>query len=85
MLVAGFRKIKVFREVTEAEIDRSGAFIFIEVTNDNASDVDFTVNDFRSQGHSPVSIPIKAGTTRQIPLAVYHFTATAPVTVVAYA
>lgn len=76
--------MKVFKDVTEGVIDYHGNYVLIEVTNDTASDVDFTINDFREQGHIGDTIPVKAGTTRQIPMAVYNFVASNTVTVVAY-
>jgi hypothetical protein len=83
----GLRKVKAFINVpanTEKIIDEHGNFGYIEVTNDTASAVDFLVNDYPEQGHQGTAIPIKANTTRPIPLTVYKFKATGVVTVVAY-
>ena len=80
----GFRTVKVLEEVTEADLDQSGAYVFLEVTNNGTSDVKFYVNDFAHQGVKEQGIPIKAGTTRVIPMQIYKFRATGPVTVVAY-
>lgn len=80
----GLRKVKVFKAVTEAIIDEHGNFGYIEVTNDTAVEVAFTVNHYPEHGRVGVAIPVKAGTTRTIPLAVYKFTASGVVTVVAY-
>ena len=82
--VAGYRKVRVFRETTDAIVDMHGNFLYVEVTNNGSSEVDFMPNDFPEQGNVGVGIPIAPGTTRVIPMAVYKFTATGPVTVVAY-
>lgn len=80
----GFRKVKVFKNVTEATVDMHGNFVYVEVTNAGSTEVEFLVNDFKDQGHIGVGIPISAGQTRTIPMAVYAFSATGKVTVVAY-
>lgn len=82
--LAGFRKVKVFEAVEEAKVDRQGSFGYLEVTNAGAATAYFTPNDNPEQGYKGIGIPIPAGTTRHIPMTVYHFTSTAPVTVVAY-
>lgn len=82
--LAGLRKVKVFTEVTEGELDRQGSFGYLEVTNKGVSALEFVPNDFPEHGHSGVGIPVQSGETRHIPMTVYKFTATAPVTVVAY-
>jgi hypothetical protein len=82
--LAGLRKVKVFEEVTEGELDRQGSFGYVEVTNKGVSECYFIPNDFPEHGHTGVGIPVKSGETRHIPMTVYKFTATAAVTVVAY-
>ncbi len=83
--VVGFRSVKVLEDVSEGVIDKSGAYPLVEVTNGGASDVKFFPNDFPEFGKpANYGIPIKAGQTRTIPMAVYNFTASGPVTVVAY-
>ena len=84
MSIAGFRSAVVFKNATEGVLDDRGNFLMIEVTNDNDADTEIHLNEFEGQGHMGVSIPVKAKTTRQIPLAVYRFRADHPVTVVAY-
>lgn len=85
MGLAGFRSVKVLLATTGDTLSDHGDWIYAEVTNNGASDVTFSVNDYTSQGSVPSpGIPIKAGTTRNIPMAIYNFTATGPVDVVAY-
>ena len=83
----GLRKVMVFENVPanqEQIIDNRGNFGYLEVTNNNASEVKFHANDFTDQGHKGVGIPIPPNSTRAIPLTVYKFTATDVVTVIAY-
>lgn len=85
--IAGCRTVKVLSNVTSGDIGTP--FVSVEVTNSNATDVTLYVNHFPEQGHATVGdplqgIPIKAGTTREIPMIVYNFVATGAVTVVAY-
>jgi hypothetical protein len=86
--VAGCRSVLVLPAANAGTLGTQ--YIYVEVTNDTASDIIFYPNDFGSQGHPAAGlvsqgIPIKAGTTREIPMAVYNYTATGNVTVVAYA
>jgi hypothetical protein len=83
----GLRQVKVFNVVADEEIvidNYRGAFLYHEVTNDTASDVEFEVNANREGGHPGAKIPIKAGTTRALPLALYKFKASGALTVVSY-
>ena len=81
--LAGCRQCEVLTDVTSGTL--GAQYIYAEVTNDGATDVMFTViNDFSTASGAPQSIPIKAGTTRDIPMLIYSFTASGPVTVVAY-
>jgi hypothetical protein len=82
--LAGLRDVRVLKDITEADFERFSP-VYMEVTNNGAEDVEISLNDFSFQGH-PASegIPIKAGTTRNIPMRVYNFKATGAVTVVAY-
>lgn len=85
--LAGFRDVQVFVGVTSGTV--TSASQYIEVTNNGSTDVSIYLNDYPDQGHptkgmSNKGIPIKAGVTREIPMYVYNFTATGPVTVVAY-
>lgn len=84
----GFRQVKVFEAVPAGEritVDSlRGAFLYHEVTNDTASTVKLKVNHNPEGGHPGAVIPIKAGTTRAIPLALYTFEADGVVTVVSY-
>lgn len=84
--VMGFRQVKVFNIPAGkfTEIDRQGAYGYLEVTNNADTAITFSVNDFTESGHSPVSIPIAPKSTRVIPLTTYNFTASGDVTVVAY-
>lgn len=84
MNVAGFRKVRVFTDVTEAEVDVHGNYVLLEVTNKGDTEVLFRPNHFPEQGHTSDAIPVEPGTTRRIPMTVYKFTATGQVTVVAY-
>lgn len=84
----GFRKAKVYDyKVADGNItvdDFRGSYVYAEVTNDTASTVQFKVNDINVGGHTGASIPIKAGATRTIPMALFTFSCTGDVTVVAY-
>ncbi len=81
---AGFRYHKTLSNVTSGDLGTQ--FLVVEVTNGGITDVLFYGNDFTEQGHPPgEGIPIVAGTTREIPLTIYNFKASGPVTVVAYA
>lgn len=81
----GFRSYTILSDVTVGELDKHGACIYVEVTNDGTTDALFFPNSFPNQGHQNLhGIPVKAGTTRQIPLAVYNFKSTVPVTVIGY-
>lgn len=84
----GLRQVKVFEDQPADEvviIDRhSGAFLYHEVTNDTASTVYLEVNHNPEGGHRGARIPIKSGTTRAIPLAIYTFKASGVVTIVSY-
>lgn len=87
-MMVGFRKAKVI-DYTPSEgrvviDDYRGGYAYAEVTNDTASTVVFLVNDNKQGGHPGTPIPIKAGTTRAIPMALYTFSCDANVTVVAY-
>jgi hypothetical protein len=88
MAVFGFRSHAVFEGVTEGVLDSHGAYLYAEVTNDGQSDVYFFPNPILPSGIAnpavPAGIPIKAGTTRAIPMSLYTFKASGPVTVVAY-
>ena len=87
-MMVGFRKAKVFDyKASEGAIvvdDFRGSYVYAEVTNETASTVQFTVNEINVGGHPGASIPIKAGTTRTIPMALFTFNCTGDVTVVAY-
>jgi hypothetical protein len=80
---AGFRTVQVLSNVTDGTLN--GNTLLIEVTNPGGTDVTIRLNNFPEQGH-PASdpIPVKAGSTREIPMRVYNFTASGAVTVVAY-
>jgi len=79
----GFRSVKVIENATEGVLGAQGSYVLVEVTSE--VDTKFYPNDFPEQGHpARYGIPIKAGQTRQIPMAVYNFRADHPVTVVAY-
>ncbi len=83
----GLRKVMVFKNVPANEekiVDNRGAYAYVEVTNNSASEVDFVVNEYIDQGHKGVGIPIPPNETRAIPLTIYKFRATGEVTVVAY-
>jgi hypothetical protein len=80
----GFRDYKVITGTSGTFGNESGGFKYVEVTNDTAGTVNVSFNSYPDQGHNADAIPVKAGTTRNIPLAVYNFTATGSVTVVAY-
>jgi hypothetical protein len=79
----GFRKVLVIEDATEGRIDKHGAYLLIEVTNNSGSEVKFYPNE-EYVGQGSHGIPIAPNATRQIPLAVYTFRATGNVTVVAY-
>ena len=84
--IAGCRTVLVIPNANAGELGTQ--FIYVEVSAD--TDVIFYPNDFPTQGHPTkgvvsCGIPIKAGTTREIPMLVYNYTATGNVTVVAYA
>lgn len=82
--VAGLRAVKVLTNVTSGTLDAMKV-VYMEVTNSGAVDVTISVNDFTAQGHPPSEgIPVLAGTTREIPMEIFNFTATGAVTVVAY-
>lgn len=83
-LQAGFRVGKVLELVTEGELSTRGNYVLAEFTNDNAEKVYVTINEHNDQGHRGVRIPVEPGKTRAVPMSIYHFKATAPVTVVAY-
>ena len=80
--VAGFRQHKT---ITGVSGTLGAQYTTTEVTNSTGDDILFYVNDFPGGGH-PASdgIPIKAGTTRIIPMIIYNFTSSGIVTVVAY-
>lgn len=84
----GLRQVKVFEDVPADEVviidNYRGAFLYHEVTNDTASTVYIEANHNPEGGHPGVKIPIKAGATRAIPLALYSFKPTGVVTVVSY-
>ena len=85
--VVGFRDVQVFSNVVSGSLATVSQYI--EVTNSNATDTIIYLNDFPEQGHPTLDIaskgiPIKAGTTREIPMQVYNFSATNAVTVIAY-
>lgn len=80
----GFRRHKVFENVTEGVFDRHGAFLRVEVTNNGEAATKFYPNASEDNVSAPQGIPIGAGETRIIPMAVYNFTADDPVTVVGY-
>lgn len=78
----GFRYYKTIEYNTPnelVELDFQGSFILSEVTSD--SDIIFYPN---KQNPSQNGIPVKAGTTRQIPLRIYDFKADGNCTVVLY-
>lgn len=80
--VAGFRSHKV---LVGTEGTLGTQYSLIEVTNGTGADVLFYLNDFPESGHPATDgIPIKAGTTRVIPMICHNFTASGIVTVVAY-
>ena len=87
-MMVGFRKTKVIDyTVDQGDVvidDYRGGYVYIEVTNDTASTVYFKVNHINVGGHKGADIPIKAGTTRVIPVALFTFSCTGDVTVVAY-
>ena len=80
-MIQTFRTSRTLKSVTEGDLN--GVFQLLEVTNDGATDVDFTPNAMGS-GFMGDPIPVKAGTTRTIPLSVYNFKATGAITIVAY-
>lgn len=85
----GLRTVSVFRDVpagTEIILGRGqGNILYAEVSNETASTIDFTVNDFpENMGVKAQAIPIYAGTTRALPIQLYKFKASGVVTVVAY-
>lgn len=84
----GLRQAKVYEDIEPDKtyiIDNyRGAFLYHEVTNDTGDTVYFNVNDNTEGGHPGTKIPIKAGTTRAIPMAIYTFEASDTVTVVSY-
>ncbi len=86
--ILGFRKALVFENVpadTEYIVDNyRGGYVYAEVTNDTQATVYFEVNGNPQGGHPGSKIPIKAGTTRAIPMALHTFKASGVVTVVAY-
>lgn len=85
-MLQGFRLVKVLENVQSGELDRSGSYTYLEVSNLTGATVYFRPNRDVQQGHVPPaqSIPIPANSTRVIPMIVYNFTATGDVTVVAY-
>lgn len=85
--VAGCRDVLV---ITGVSGNIGAQYIYVEVTNNTGVDILFYPNDFPSQGHATsgdikYGIPIKVGTTREIPMTVYNYTASGVVTIVAYA
>jgi len=83
----GCRNVQVLTSVSSGTLGTPS--MYVEVTNNNATDILIYINDYPDQGHPTAGvasqgIPIKAGTTREIPMYVYNFTATGAVTVVAY-
>jgi hypothetical protein len=87
MLNVGFRSHKVITAQTFGVLDTHGAYIYLEV--DSATDTLFYPNAINPTTGDPVAagvdgIPIKAGVTKVVPMAVYNFKADAAVTVVAY-
>lgn len=84
---AGFRSHKVFENVTEGVLDTHGSYLCVEVTA--AAATKFYPNPKLADGQkdnpqAPQGIPIAAGQTRLIPMAIQNFKADAAVTVVAY-
>ena len=80
--VAGFRQHKV---ITGTSGVLGTQYIYTEVTNNTGADVLLYLNDFPEGGHPATEgIPIKAWTTRPIPMKCHNFTASDVVTVVAY-
>lgn len=62
-----------------------GNVLMIEVTNDTAATVNVTINDFPEGGYTGKAvIPVKANTTRQIPMMTYRISADGACQVVAY-
>lgn len=86
----GFRQLKVFENVNVPAnnpivIDNlNGAYLYHEVTNDTAGTLYITVNDNPQGGHPGDKIPIKANTTRVIPMSIYTFSTSGVLTVVSY-
>lgn len=85
--LVGLRDYNVYTNVTSATLVPSAAYM--EVTNSGGTDVTVYLNDYPDQGHPAKNIagkgiPIKAGTTREIPVLTGNITATGPVTIVAY-
>lgn len=83
----GFRSHKVVENATEGVLDTHGAYLYVEVTAATATK--FYPNPMLADGktanpQAPQGIPIAAGQTRHIPMAVQNFKADAAVTVVAY-
>lgn len=80
--LAGFRQHKV---VTGVEGVLGPQYIYLEVTNNSGTDVLFyLINSPEQVGPATNGIPIKAGTTRPVPMMALAFTASGAVTVVAY-
>lgn len=83
--VAGFRTHLVATGI-EGDLSRYGEILYAEVDAD--VDTLFYPNPMMLDGTpkpvAPDGIPIKAGVTRCIPMALYNFKADAAVTVVAY-
>lgn len=88
MFPTGFRKYVTINYTTPGQsqdIDPHGSAVYIEVTNAGGSDITFYPNIYPDQGLAPgAGIPVKAGTTRVIPMMVLNFQATGNCTVVAY-
>jgi hypothetical protein len=84
---AGFREVQTFYSVTTGTLDRQASYV--EVTNNGSTDIIFYPNDFPNSGHPTANvaskgIPVKAETTREIPMLLFNFVASGPITLVAY-
>ena len=82
----GFQQVKVLADSTGADLDLRSPYKLVEFTNKTADPINVTINDFSGSNGGKVNdtIPIPANSTRQVPMAVFCFKASAAVDVVAY-
>lgn len=80
--IAGFREYIVITG-TSGTLSDSGSVAYVEVTNAGGVTANVKFND---DPDHPVlyTIPVAAGTTRNIPLKAYNFTSDQSVTIVGY-